>query len=334
MIALPDAAERRRGPRPALRRPLRTRGCGFLTTQGQRGASTAGHSTSARGRRNYKSRQPSRKARPSPPPPEPSPRTPRETLGLEIEQNRRVGEGKGQGRGGRGAGGPAEGAEPHPALGPPPGPQRPGAETAAGAPGTRGRSRRGSSLAPAAARSPSPGAPQALPHSGANLGLGHRSGFAVRGRRRDAALSRFPEAPGADGFLSAAREAGARSPALPWGRARGGEGRPATMTALRPGLAGRLSPGQPPACVPPARRGRGRGPCRRHRGDLDGVRAPGRARAAARFPRGPASRNFPGPRSQPTLHRNDPNQRGGRGAGDRGRTPACGSHRRCHGALF
>ncbi|XP_036178548.1 translation initiation factor IF-2-like [Myotis myotis] len=173
-----------------------------------------------------------------------------------------------------------------------------------------------------AARSPSPGAPQALPHSGANLGLGHRSGFAVRGRRRDAALSRFPEAPGADGFLSAAREAGARSPALPWGRARGGGGAPRDNDRFEAGL-GRapLSGGSPrPASRlhdkggegdPAAERGSAgshavHGPCRLRRGDLDRVRAACRTRAAVLFPRSPASRSFTSPRSQPILHRNEP----------------------------
>lgn len=189
------------------------------------------------------------------PHPRPSPRTLRETLGLEIEQNRLVGEGRGRGRRGHGEGAPAACAAPHTASGPPRAPQLPGAETAACAPRTRGRSRRGSPLAPTAARGPSPGAPQALPHSGANLGLGSRSSCAVRGRRRDAAHSRFPEAPGADGFLSAAREAGARSPALPWGRAPGGGGAPRDNDRFEAGLgAAPLSPRAAPACVPPARR--------------------------------------------------------------------------------
>lgn len=138
------------------------------------------------------------------------------------------------------------GCGPPPGLGANPAPPLPGAETAACAPGARARSRRGSPPAPAAARSPSPGAPQALPHSGANLGLGHRSSLAVRGRRRDAAHSRFPEAPGADGFLSAAREAGARSPALPWGRARGGGGAPRDNDRFEAGLGpAPPSPGSP-----------------------------------------------------------------------------------------
>lgn len=75
----------------------RTAAGGFQTAKATLPQQRRCYGTSARVRRNYKPRQPPRKARPLPPPPKTSPRTLREAPGLEIEQNRPMGEGERRG---------------------------------------------------------------------------------------------------------------------------------------------------------------------------------------------------------------------------------------------
>lgn len=226
-----------------------------------------GHGTSARVRRNYKPRQPPRKARPLPPPPKTSPRTLRETPGLEIEQNRLMGEGGRRGsRRTQGKDCPLvlktrSGLRSTPICPPPAGRGDRGPSSAP--PGSGGRCPPGfladscQEVRSLLARRP----PHALPLILAQTsGSGSAAASLSKADADTPLTSRFPEAPGADCFRSAGprrrREAKPRvAMEMCSGRGRGGA---TTMIALRLRLASGLCSERPGFCVPPPRRGRER----------------------------------------------------------------------------